>query len=230
MVIEFSKTGNNHIEQGIENQDVILFEENKRFSIISLADGVSTCKKAKAGACIACEAINQLFLKHGEFFREIEMIKRAELTISHINYELKRLMDNQKYHVNDYSSTISSVLYDKKTNECLYFNCGDSAIIGFNEKNIEILFMPMIHMEECCVTTTQYAYKNVQTGIKQNDYDAIMILSDGAWKHLFTLCQLNPKIRSMMENQDFEQIKEYLNKQNTRDDCSFVVMKLGEMK
>lgn len=47
MVSLLSDIGTYHREMGGENQDVISKKEGERYSVISLADGVSTCSRAK---------------------------------------------------------------------------------------------------------------------------------------------------------------------------------------
>ena len=112
--------GANHGDGAGENQDALCHAQNKEFCVISLADGVSTCREAKCGAEIASSAITNLLLKKGDYFLEFGNEQIAELALSHILYELKERAENDSQNLEDYSSTVASVLVDKKKNDRLY--------------------------------------------------------------------------------------------------------------
>ena len=57
-----SKTGQNHIDKGLENQDSILFKKTTDNDwLLVLADGVSSAKNAKAGSAYAVKAIEEIY-------------------------------------------------------------------------------------------------------------------------------------------------------------------------
>lgn len=60
LIKELCKAGKRHTEAGLDNQDVVMSAENDRYTVIALADGVSTCKESKKGAYTACGAIINL--------------------------------------------------------------------------------------------------------------------------------------------------------------------------
>lgn len=68
MVSLLSDIGMYHRKTDGENQDVVSQKEGKRYSVISLADGVSTCSRAKTGAAIASASIANLLFKNASFF------------------------------------------------------------------------------------------------------------------------------------------------------------------
>jgi len=231
MINVFSNTGAYHSASNAENQDAVCHAKNKRYTVISLADGVSSCDKAKTGAEIASKAITNLFLKKGSSFFEFNDRQVSELVLSHILYELKQQARKDTKETEEYSSTISSVLFDKNKQQLLYFNLGDSIIVAAGGGKCRILAMPSDSLSGCCVTTTENAHvKAVTKVIKIAGTESVMICSDGAWRQMFDKNKLKPEVYSMISNHEFRILKEYLGRQEIFDDYSFISMDLQQTK
>ena len=223
MVSLLSQIGMHHRETDGENQDSVSQKENKRYSVISLADGVSTCSHAKTGAAIASAAITNLFFKNASFFLEFDEKQIAEYTLSHILYKLTQQAESDLTDLCEYSSTIASVLYDRVARKLLFFNLGDSIIIAIENGMCKILSMPSNSLDGCCVTTTEGASESIDTGvIEAASFDAIIICSDGAWRHMFDKNRLKPAVAEMLCNKTFHELADYLNAQHCYDDYSFI--------
>lgn len=223
MVSLLSDIGMYHRETDGENQDVVSQKENKRYSVISLADGVSTCSRAKTGAAIASASITNLFFKNASFFLEFDEKQIAEYTLSHILSELTQQAENDLTDLCEYSSTISGVLYDHVTRKLLFFNLGDSIIIAVENGMCKIVSMPSNSMEGCCVTTTNGAIECIHTGvIEAASFDSIIICSDGAWCHMFEKNKLKREVASMLCRKAFNELADYLSIQRCYDDYSFI--------
>ena len=229
MIIEFSGTGAFHRDTNGENQDALFHAQNKEYCVISLADGVSTCKRAKTGAEIASRAITNLFFKKGPYFLEAEKKQISEFAVSHILYELKQQAEIDFSSVEDYSSTITSVLVDKVNKRILCFNIGDGIIIASRKGQCRILAMPSDSSRGCCVTTT----KNVASMASVDMYDtssieSIVICSDGAWKKMFDKNRLKPEIEKVLVNSEFDSLKSFLTEQKCYDDYSFISFRMQQ--
>lgn len=223
MVSLLSDIGMYHRETDGENQDVVSQKENKRYSVISLADGVSTCSRAKTGAAIASASITNLFFKNASFFLEFDEKQIAEYTLSHILSELTQQAENDLTDLCEYSSTISGVLYDHVTRKLLFFNLGDSIIIAVENGMCKIVSMPSNSREGCCVTTTNGAIECIHTGvIEAASFDSIIICSDGAWCHMFEKNKLKREVASMLCRKAFNELADYLSIQRCYDDYSFI--------
>ena len=223
MVSLLSDIGMYHRERDGENQDVVSQKEGKRYSVISLADGVSTCSHAKTGATIASASIANLFFKNASFFFEFNKKQIAEYTLSHILSELTQQAENDLTDLCEYSSTIASVLYDRVTRKLLFFNLGDSIIIAVENGMCKIVSMPSNSMNGCCVTTTDGAIESIHTGVIDATYfDAIIICSDGAWYHMFEKNKLKPVVTAMLCDKTFNKLADYLSAQCCYDDYSFI--------
>lgn len=223
MVRLLSDIGMHHRETDGENQDVVSQKEDKRYSVISLADGVSACSRAKTGATIASGSIANLLFKNASFFLAFDEKQIAEYALSHILSELTQQAENDLTDLCEYSSTVASVLYDRVTRKLLFFNLGDSIIIAVENGMCKIVSMPSNSMNGCCVTTTDGAIESIHTGvIEAVSFDSIIICSDGAWCHMFEKNKLKPAVAAMLCGKTFNELADYLNAQCCYDDYSFI--------
>lgn len=231
MVSSISQMGSFHADQKKEKQDAVVFKHNGDYWVISLADGVSTCEKAKAGAETACNTITELLLKKGNFFLAFDDNQIAELALSHVLCELKQQAKQEQSAVDAYSSTLASVLYDRKSKKLLYFNLGDSLILAVENGTCRVLSMPSDSLSGCCVTTTKNAVTMTEARvIPVADMEAVVICSDGAWRQFLEQNRLKPEVASLIAHQEFDQLKEYLIKQNCMDDYSFIALEVKKRK
>lgn len=229
MIKELSEMGANHSGESGENQDALCHAQNKDFCVISLADGVSACKEAKCGAEIASRAITNLLLKKGDYFLEFGNEQIAELTLSHILFELKQRAENDSQNLEDYSSTIASVLVDRKKNRILCFNLGDSIILAVGKGKCRVLAMPADSSSGCCVTTTKSAAKMVSVKIFDADaVESVVICSDGAWRQMFDKNKLKPEVFSLLANNEYDGLMDFLVGQNCLDDYSFISLNMQQ--
>lgn len=225
MINEYSRTGMLHLASNEENQDAIRFGQTNDYAIISLADGVSSCKEAKCGAEIASQVVTDLLLKNGALFFELDEKQIAEFVLEHVLYELKEKSREENIDENEYSSTLSSVLVDKKRDRILCFNLGDSLIMSIGNGKSRILSMPSDTFDGCCVTTTKNAASVVDVKkMKNHQGNTVIILSDGAWQSLFMGNKLKAELKEMLDVSDIAGLKAYLDSQECPDDNSFVCL------
>lgn len=229
VIKELSKIGMHHIDTDGENQDALCHAQNQNFCVISLADGASTCRKAKSGAEIASRAITNLLLKKGEYFLEFENERIAELALSHILFELKQCAENDSKNLEDYSSTIASVLVDKKKKRMMCFNLGDSIIMAAGKGKCRVIAMPADSSSGCCVTTTKSAA--AMASVRHMDTSAVesvVICSDGAWRQMFDKNKLKPEAFNLLANNEYDELKGFLVERNCFDDYSFISLDLRQ--
>lgn len=215
--------GKHHAMAHGENQDALCHGKIKDLCVISLADGVSTCQEAKRGAFVASQAITNLFLKKGKHFLEFDAEQIADFAVSHILCELEQEALNASLPVIDYSSTVASVLVDKRKNRMLCFNLGDSVIMASGNGRCKVLCMPSDSSSGCCVTTTKRAEKSVSVKVCDiGPMESVVICSDGAWREMFVKNRLKPEIARMLSNNEYDELKDFLISQNCFDDYSFI--------
>ncbi len=230
-VQKWNQAGSYHHYDNVQNQDVILYGSNRRFSVITLADGVSTCQEAKEGAQIACKAITQLFLQKGYYFFGFQKKETADFAVSHILYELRQRAQEAKKKTEEYSSTIASILFDKKTKKMLFLNLGDGMILTTRKEKCNILAMPANSNFGCPVTTTKNVQLLVDTAVVDAAFlDSVFICSDGAWKHMTEKNRIRQCVKAMLIQFDYKKLGKYLKAQNSFDDFSFISMNLKEIR
>ena len=62
--------------------------------------------------------------------------------------------------------------------------------------------------------------------LKTQDFESILICSDGAWTQMFEKGKLKPEVMEFLGNSQFDAVKEFLNSQNCFDDYSFIALDL----
>jgi len=228
MIAKWSRMGDYHASTNGENQDALSCGENRKYTVISLADGVSACKGAKAGARIASDAITHLLLKKGDYFLEFDKKDIAGFTLSHILCELKRQTEKDQAELEEYSSTVASVLFDKEKQRLLYFNLGDGAILAAGNGCCRFLAMPADSFWGCPVTTTRGASQEVDTKVMDVDgLDSVIICSDGAWKQMVDQNRLKPEVSVMLQRGNYDELQTFLSDGDCFDDTSFITMDLN---
>lgn len=228
VIYKASHIGRYHEMADGENQDYICTMQDDTSTVISLADGVSSCSMAKAGAEVAGEAVSKLLIRKGDMIMEYDSADIADITVTHIMQELERRARLDREEVEDYSSTIASVLYDRKNGRILCINLGDSIILATSGDDYQIVAVPFDSSEGCCVTTTRNsAMAATATIIDAGTIDSVIICSDGAWRHMFAGNRLKEEVCRILTSGDYAELSDYLSGQNCYDDYSFVAMNIG---
>lgn len=210
-----------------ENQDVVCSGKNGRYEVISLADGVTSCQEARAGAEIASRAVTELFLRCGGYFLGSRGAETAGLALSHVLHELRCRAEADAQELREYSSTVSSVLYDRRTKRLLLFHLGDSLVIAAGGGSCRVLAVPSDSTGGCCVTTTRNAAEMAAVYVLEaGELETVFICSDGAWGRMFAQNRLRPEVRRLLAGGQRGALQAYLAEQETADDCSFISMEL----
>lgn len=223
MVTQCCKSGIFHNNDADRNQDVVFSAENRNYITITLADGVSSCKEARNGAQAAGRAVMDLLLLKGSFFLTLGQEKRAELVVSHLQYELQQHASQAGRPFSEYASTVAGILLEKKTKRMLLFNLGDSLILSVQNGMCKILSMPSDSAAGCPVTTTKGAARLARTGVFDASFmESVLICSDGAWKNMFDRNYLRKDVKQMLLETDYKALAQFLQLQNCYDDYSFI--------
>lgn len=224
-----SIAGKHHNYKSSNNQDAILFKKNGKYSAMVLSDGVSTCEQAKIGAEITCKVVAEFLLKHAERLFNMNECETAESIIAYVLYFLKKRAASDGKNISEYSCTLACVLFDSEKKRMLYFNIGDGLITAIKDDNCYIVAMPADSRNGCCVTTTYNAASMAKVGIVDTaNIESVMICSDGAWHLMYKRSRMQPEIKEMILNQDYDKLKETLLKKERFDDCSFITITSSE--
>lgn len=229
MIKKLSEKGTHHSEENGENQDALCHAQDRRYCVISLADGASACSEAKSGAEIASRAITQLLFKMGDRLMALNREQIADVVLSHILYELGKHAEDKSTDIGEYSSTVASVLIDKRTKRMLCFSLGDSLILSVGWGCCRVLAMPGDSTLGCCVTTTKSADRMVSvTMTDASKVESVVICSDGAWKQMFNKNKMKPEVLRMLTGNEYDELSDFLREQQCFDDYSFISMDLRQ--
>lgn len=226
MVFEFSKVGLRHVNSSRDLEDYTCYRESDRFVVIALSDGVSTCTNSKVGARVAAEATAKIFFEKAEYFFEFSEEMICDYVMSHVIYELNKCVSTNGGKLEDYSSTLAAVLYDKKEEKYIVLNLGDSLILATGFGKTQIIGRPSDSTSGCPCTTTINA-KALTNIIKlEGAFEAVTIMSDGAWRELFDRNELRREVEAMLISGALDEIKSFLDERDIADDSSFITAKI----
>lgn len=226
MVLKFAKRGLRHVKNNSDIEDYTCYLESERFLVIALADGVSTCSNSKAGAKVAAEALAKIFFQKAEYFFEFSESRICDYVMSHVLYELNKCVSTNGGRLEDYSSTLAAVLYDRIEEKYIVLNLGDSLILASGFGKTEIIGKPSDSTSGCPCTTTINAKALTNITKLNGAFEAVTIMSDGAWRELFDRNELKKETEAMFINGDFDGLQAYLNEKNINDDSSFITAKI----
>lgn len=230
MIYQYSTIGLRHAATGGENEDALSSGENGRYTAITLADGVSACREARAGAERASTVLKKMLLDKGTDLFDFSGRQIAEVTLCHILYHLERLAEANGGTAEDYSSTISGVLFDRWKDRLLLVNVGDGMILAQGSCGSRILAVPSDSSRGCCVTTTRNACLAATAKVMTAEgLDSVLICSDGVWRHLFENGRLEPEVAELLAGEDWRGLAAYLDSWDRQDDCTFIALDLKAM-
>lgn len=225
MIYELSGRGGRHAEAGEENQDCLYSVERGGRLVISLADGVSTCRRARDGAEIASRAIGELMEEKGRNLLNGDQPRQEEWILDHILRRLKKRSREEGDDLEEYSSTAASVLVDRNRGELLYFNLGDGLILGVDGGKCRILSMPGNSARGCCVTTTRNAAAEADLGKRSlGTMERVLICSDGAWREMYGRTRLLPEVSEWLVRGEWGKLEHFLRERGCRDDYSIIAI------
>ena len=231
MVRVFSLKGKWHEQNGESNQDIVSSGSNERFSVITLADGVSTCKKGRKGAQIACKTTKEMMLRNGEYISGCSGAELANDIVLNVTYEIQKQAELDKIEPEEYSSTLSSVMYDNLLNTLTIFSVGDGIIFGVGRNGFRVLAMPSDSREGTCVTTTRGASRQaVARTISRDGIDSVWICSDGAWRMMFKSGIMKREFADLIASKDYRGLKELFIEHHGNDDMSFIMLDVAGRK
>lgn len=229
MIEMMTKPGRYHTQSHTENQDAVGFDSRRSLTGLFLADGISECARAGAGARFSCETLKKLLMDKGECFFDLETGQIARFATEHVYHELRAEAGRAGAPVEDYASTLSCALWNRRTGKLMTLNLGDGLIAGVRGQKLRILSAPDDSSAGCCCTTTRGAGQRTAVKILDTkDLDAVFLCSDGAWKTLFDGGRISAGAENILKEGTCADLAEYLRRADTFDDCSFICMDLKQ--
>ncbi len=221
--IQYSKIGEYHKKNNLENQDYTYTYETSEGAFYAIADGVSSCKNSREGAEIACAISAKVVLDDIDYYFDSNPEKTINLILANIRRRISQIAKEANQKDISYASTLCFVCVHKKRHQAMTFVLGDSRVYFFSSESV-YQKNPVHAYEdnETCTTLTKFAQEDVGFSIDNFSEDNRFILcTDGCWKNLFYIDEKN---NTAMKKVDNNEIMEYLNETMISDDCSFLAV------
>lgn len=224
MFFQFSSIGSNHRKAGVENQDALAAMEDDQYSIVALADGVSSCRRAREGAQAACDAAVSLLYGKPEFFLCSAPETTVRVVLNVIREKLTSMTSDGDFR--PLSSTLAFVLLHKGTQRALLFQLGDGLVAGNRNGRWVNLIQPDDSRDGTCVTTTTgAAHRCRAVHMDTAQWDSFILLTDGAWRALTHHGRIRGTVAEAYVHGEYELLAHALQDTSIEDDQSFVIIK-----
>ncbi len=222
-----SEPGFYHVQECVPNQDCILAGTVNNYRVAVLADGVSTCRCSGQGAFLACSKTRSFLLNNAEDVFEYDKESIAEYIVDSVYRSLCEVSNVNGDAPADYSSTLSAVLYDRRSHRLVCFHLGDGLILLANRKGCRALCIPGSRINGTAVTTTIGAHK-VSVVVKEDiSFDKhVLLCSDGAWENMYRKGFLKNEPLKYITKGRFNALDNYIRNTHPNDDYSYIAMKL----
>lgn len=222
IIYAYSKTGEWHKENAIENQDFLFGCENEYASFFAIADGVSACKNGADGARIACEVCADIIMDHVSYYFNSANDKVKLIILTNIENAVKKQAVLSNTNPEEYASTLNFVCYNKITEQVLIFSLGDSRIYRIANGKAEYINRTLVHGHNKVCSTISYGAQNeaVLHIFNAAADDSFLLCTDGMWK----IAEADGLLNQTIELFDGEDLAKKLDRCETRDDCSFLLV------
>ena len=227
MMEHFSITGQRHTAACVQNQDAICKKKSLLGRAAALADGVSSCRRAREGAQLTARSLAELLASYGDQLSLMPSQDAASCLVGHVSYYLSRLSEKEGVPVKEYASTMIGAFWQADGNTLFTCNLGDGVILGVGQEGCRVLSCPADTSDGCPATITKNAAMLTRVKVEdKNAFDYVVLLSDGAWPFLI---EQNGRLRAdvcgWLQDGKIRMVADFLRKSFPKDDCSFVLLR-----
>lgn len=241
-IIGTAVQGRGHVRKNIPVQDKIFYHKGE-VNVIALADGAGSAKLSHYGAERTVEtACNLLKNNFDRIFNNEHVTEVQQLVLQEILGPLKELSEKYQEPISQLASTLLAVAV--KNHQVLILHLGDGEIGAIkNEEMVSVSSSENGEYANSTYFTTSSGAVNHLKLFKSNQshlFSSFFLMSDGTAHSLYS--KVNKKFSPVIErlssqskihneeilNELLEESFEDLVKQQTNDDCSFIMMTLAE--
>lgn len=112
--IEYSKTGEYHKENNLDNQDYIYTQETAAGAFYAVTDGASSCENSRKGAEIACKISAKIILDDIDYYFDSKPEKTINLILSNIRNKINKVAGDLNENEMSFASTLCFICVHKK--------------------------------------------------------------------------------------------------------------------
>ncbi|MBQ6118712.1 MAG: protein phosphatase 2C domain-containing protein [Clostridia bacterium] len=223
-----SRTGERHLQEKKDNQDVAFVKSDGNITFAAVADGVSSCKNGAQGARVACEKLYEAMTKESRYLFGLKEESVAYLIVSYLQSEIGALADREGEDAMSYASTLSFLCIDEARNLALSFSVGDSFMSAvMKDRRVKAIGHPPEPSPDLiCTTMTTRAYEDsAVTFLDMNDVASVLICSDGAWRAMLQKKETNQQVMDYVVKNDTEGLDRFFGSAGSRDDCTCMLIR-----
>lgn len=217
----YTKRGTYHIQRNECSGDIVRGLDSGEFVVLTLADGVSSCKYgAKGASMVSSCAMDYVYNQYST----LRFLPRewSVFMLNLLKKQLNAAVNNDRDLYEEYSSTLMVLVIDKVKGIMHYCNIGDGILMAIDDRKCPIVCMPQGDKSGCPVITTEGIEKKMVSGTMElNDVNSILICSDGTWKMMYNHNTLKPDVKEILLTGNYSKFKEFISMSDNLDDCSF---------
>lgn len=233
-VLCFSETGQRHLNEGSDCDDVFYTVENSDLRFFGLADGQSGKRLCRIGGLVVLKAIARYLSD-----KKLEALIQYEY-MDEIQYELMRtirqtlsaLALEYDAEITDFSSTIVVMAIDPKTKRYLIVHLGDGAVIGVKKDTDTIVLSAPengILQEYTWLTTSADALSHLRLWRGSTEVLDRVILSTDGVKMLWRGGYISKTAVSLLCDPEWpEAIMHAVRQSRPQDDASCIIVDLSK--
>lgn len=215
----FSRRGDVHRLQGVENQDAVRYVENEEVLAVILADGASGCERGREGAQMACEAAGKLVLEMGSELFGMLAHRVARMFWLQIRWWINRHRDPE-VDVHEYGSTFCMALIDRRSGRTLVLNLGDGALIRVRGTGSRTVLRPRHYGSGPVLTTTDGGERAMEVkALYLQEGESLVLCSDGLLE-----LRHSTDILEKLVQMDFAGMEKCMREAKSADDCSYIAV------
>ena len=222
-ICEYSKIGEYHRKNHLENQDYLYVQETDKGIFCAVADGVSACENSRQGAEIACKVSAKVILDDIDYYFEASREKTINLVLSNVRNHIRRAAEAADQSGDSFASTLCFICIHKQKKQRMTFVLGDSKAYSLQPNRISQLNPVREYADNVtCTTMTRSAGKDAGLSVEPfGDSEGLLLCTDGCWKALFD-GDVN-RVKPLQIN-NIDNVKTYLDSVGNGDDCSFLAV------
>ncbi len=153
--------------------------------------------------------------------------KTAYIITSEVQRRLSEIAEKTGEAIESFASTLCFACYEKSTNRLMTFQLGDSNLYLVSDKGCKI---PSYEKKTLPAFTVydDADEKAVVTIHNAQDFNSVVLCSDGAWRKLYDKGVFKPDLLEIMKKSEFSKLKSFWEECVCEDDCSYILMNFNK--
>ena len=156
----YTKRGIYHKQKNESSGDIVRGTDNGEFAVLTLADGVSSCKYGAEGASLVSSYAMEYAYKQ---YADLRFLPKEwpVYMLNLVKKKLKSAVNNDESLYYEHSSTLMVLVLDRANGSMNYCSIGDGILIAIDDNKCPVICMPQGDKNGCPVVTTEGIEKKI---------------------------------------------------------------------